>query len=147
MTDSVRSGYTPLILPNSTPFPHRLLEAASAVTGLPLPDALDRMAGLVAQSLVVRRTAAEDAPPRFTMLETVRAFALERLAASDEADATRQRHAAWCLSLAEAAEPEFRVGTHKRRWGARLTDELANVRSAVAWFLATGHAPQGLRLL
>jgi tetratricopeptide (TPR) repeat protein len=81
------------------------------------------------------------------MLETVRAFALERLAASDEADATRQRHAAWCLSLAEAAEPEFRVGTHKRRWGARLTDELANVRSAVAWFLATGHAPQGLRLL
>ena len=46
-----------------------------------------------------------DGGARYSMLETVREFGLELLAASGEEPAIRDRHAAWCLALAEAAAP------------------------------------------
>src|SRR5215213_9945200 len=55
------------------------LEAAAAVCGLALPDALARLETLIDQCLVLRRTDADALSPRFTMLETIRAFGLERL--------------------------------------------------------------------
>ena len=73
--------------------------------------------------------------PRFTMLETVREFALERLAASGEAAAAEAAQAAYMLALAERAEPEL-LGPHERRWHADLTLELDNLRAALAWGLA-----------
>jgi predicted ATPase/DNA-binding CsgD family transcriptional regulator len=70
------------------------LEAAAAVGDLPLPAALDRLQSLIDQSLVVRR-GDPDAAPRFTMLATIRAYAVEQLDAHEETAATRDRHAAW----------------------------------------------------
>jgi predicted ATPase len=81
---------------------------------------LDGIASLVDQSLVVPVPTSVDASageatvePRFTMLETIREFALERLAESGEEPATRRAHAEYFRELAECAEPELR-GAH--RW-------------------------------
>ena len=73
----------------------------------PQSSVLDGLAALVDQSLL-RQDESADGEPRFTMLETIREYALERLAASGEEEAIRQRHAAYFLALAEAAEPELR---------------------------------------
>ena len=74
------------------------------------------------QSLV-RPVDEAQSEPRFTMLETVREFALEQLAASGEADVIRGRHAAWYLALAEEAEEVLRGDRNKHTGspGSRLS--------------------------
>ncbi len=99
------------------------LEAAEAVAGgddLAI-DVLDGVASLVEQSLLRE----EDGPggePRYLMLETVREFGLEQLAAAGEEAAIRDRHAAWCLGFADRAAagliPIVRPG-HRRPVGGR----------------------------
>ena len=86
--------------------------------------------------------------PRFTMLETVREFALEQLAlaASGEADVIRGRHAAWCLELAEESEMATRGGPEQARWLARLETELPNLRQALGWLEETGDTEAMMRL-
>lgn len=101
-------------------------EACEAVAG---PPALDALSALVTHSLVIRDGS------RFHMLETVREYAVDRLAASGEADAVRHRHALWCLDLAQAAEPEL-DGPQQASWFSRLDLERENLRSATAWAAA-----------
>ncbi len=123
------------------------LEAAGAVAGGPGEDGsevLDGVTSLVENSLLRR----EDGPggePRFAMLETVREYALERLAASGEMDEVRGRHAAWCVAFAEQAESGL-TGVEGSRWLDRLEVELDNLRVALAWLLDRGEAEAGLRL-
>ena len=68
-------------------------------------DVFATLATLVDESLL-RQEEGIDGEPRFRMLETVREYGLEQLEASGEGDATRDRLAAWCLALAEQAEPD-----------------------------------------
>ncbi len=131
------------------------LEAAEAVCGAandaetndscpPLPDILDGLASLVDKSLLRQ----EDGPggePRFRMLETIQEYGLERLAASGEEAAVRRRHAAWCLALAEQADPAL-VGPDQDFWMDRLETEHGNLRAALGWVMETGDAETGLRL-
>src|SRR5262249_1213320 len=72
----------------------------------PVPSVLDGLAALVAQSLV-RRVESHDGETRFSMLETIREYGLERLAAASESDLLGERHASWCLALAESALPRY----------------------------------------
>ena len=67
---------------------------------VPSPRRPRRVASLVANSLL-RPEAGPDGEPRYGMLETVREYGLERLAESGEEAVVRDRHAAWCLGLAE----------------------------------------------
>ena len=68
--------------------------------------------------------------------------------ASGEGDATRDRLAAWCLALAEQAEPDQSSAAHMSpEWVARLDEELPNLRAAITWLLARGEATRALRLL
>ena len=81
------------------------LEAAEAVVmaaGNPGLDVLDGVAALVDKNLL-RQEDGPAAAPRYRMLETVREFALERLADSDEERAVRDAHSAHFLALAEEA--------------------------------------------
>jgi predicted ATPase/DNA-binding XRE family transcriptional regulator len=108
------------------------LDAAEAVAqGGREQGALDGIAALVEQSLLRHATASDD-EPRYLMLETVREFGLERLAASGEADDARRRHAAWCLMLAEQADPAL-MGPEQSWWLRRLATEHDNLRAALAW--------------
>src|SRR5262245_47368354 len=66
------------------------------------------------------------------MLETIREYALERLAARGEAEALRERHLAYYLALVEAAEPHLR-GAEQIIWADRLEVEHDNLRAALAW--------------
>ncbi len=107
-------------------------------------DILDDVASLVDKSLV-RQGAGSDDEPRFSMLETIREYALERLAESGEAEIVRRQHAAFFLALAEQAEPELR-GPRQAAWLTRLEAEHDNLRAAVQWALDTAEAETGVRL-
>jgi non-specific serine/threonine protein kinase len=103
---------------------------------------LEGIASLVDKSLLL----ALPAPTaRFTMLETIREFGLEQLAASGEVETVRQCHAACFLALAEAAEPFLR-GPDQIAWLDRLEVELPNLRAAMEWLRDAGDPAGGMRL-
>jgi tetratricopeptide (TPR) repeat protein len=115
------------------------LEAAEAVAGMvdePEADVLEAVASLVAKSLM-RHEEDVDGESRYRMLETVREFGLEQLAVAGGEEATRDRHAAWCLSFAHQAvtalSPVVRPGALDR-----LEVEQPNLRAALAWLEHTG---------
>jgi tetratricopeptide (TPR) repeat protein len=82
---------------------------------------------------------------RFTMLETIREYALERLAASGEEPAARRAHAAYCLVLAEEGNPEL-GSADRSAWLARCDVEIDNFRSALDWLFQTLDLDWALRL-
>jgi predicted ATPase/DNA-binding CsgD family transcriptional regulator/transcriptional regulator with XRE-family HTH domain len=108
-------------------------------------DMLTDMTVLVEQSLIRQSTDAEG-EPRFAMLETIREYALERLAASGEEMTTDARHAAYYLELAEAAVPRLR-GPEQVRWLDWLEADHDNLRAAFEWCLASGDIEKALRLV
>ena len=94
---------------------------------------LDRIASLIDKSLL-QQTEQECEEPRFVMLETIRAYGLEALAASGEMEAIQQVHAEFFLRLAEEAEPEFR-GAQQGKWLDCLEREHDNLRAVMHWLL------------
>ncbi|HET8628620.1 MAG TPA: tetratricopeptide repeat protein, partial [Thermomicrobiales bacterium] len=103
------------------------------------------LARLVDQSLVVVE-AGPGGEARYRLLETLRQYAAERLAASGEAAAVGARHAAHYLALAEAAAGALR-GPEVAAWLDRLEADHDNLRAAFARALATGKAATALRLV
>ncbi|MBC8077841.1 MAG: tetratricopeptide repeat protein, partial [Chloroflexales bacterium] len=124
------------------------LEAAAAVCNadgeLPL-DFVDGVASLTDKSLL-RQSEVPGGEPRFTMLETVSEYALERLEESGEADSIRQQHASYFAALAEAAEPHRFTAT-QGMWLRRLDADHDNMRAALAWsHMSTARVDVGARL-
>lgn len=107
-------------------------------------DLLDGMTSMVDKSLV-RQIEQSEEEPRFEMLETIREYGLEQLAASAEEAATRRAHAAYCLVLAEEEAAETAEGEVKT-WLDRFETEHDNFRAALEWLTETHHAEWGLRL-
>ncbi|MBV9281645.1 MAG: tetratricopeptide repeat protein [Chloroflexi bacterium] len=105
-------------------------------------DLVAGMAALVDKSLLWQEGEDE---PRFSMLETVREFAMGRLDERGEALALGQRHANYYLGLAEEAEPEV-TGREQIRWLDRLEADHNNFRRAMAWLLDREEWEPGLRL-
>ena len=64
----------------------------------------------------MQREARPDGASRFTMLETIRAYALEQLEKSGEAEAQRRRHAEYFVALAEEAAPHLRQPLQGAAW-------------------------------
>jgi tetratricopeptide (TPR) repeat protein len=93
----------------------------------------------------VRQTEGAEGESRFGLLETIREFGLEQLAASGEAEDVERTWAAHFLEMAEAAAPEL-IGPEQRPWLDRLETDHDNLRAALEWFLAHGAVEEGLRL-
>jgi tetratricopeptide (TPR) repeat protein len=111
---------------------------------VPALTALEGVTALVDKSLL-RQEAGEDEEPRFAMLETVREYALERLAESGEDTLTRAAHADLLIALAEAAAPEL-SGASQAFWVSRLQREHDDFRAAFDWTIRASETARALRL-
>jgi predicted ATPase len=107
--------------------------------------ALDVVSSLVDKSLL-REESAPGGEPRFRMLETIRQFAAEQLAASGDAGTFRQRHAASVLAFVERGAGEV-MGPDGGEWLDRYELERDNIRAAIAWALESNATETALRLL
>jgi non-specific serine/threonine protein kinase len=116
------------------------LDSATTVCGA----SLDQLTSLLDKSLL-QLVEDVEGEPRFHMLETIRAYALEQLAAHAEADATQRRHAAYFVDFAERLEPGL-WGPEIGRYLIRLDREHANIRAALRRLLAWGEIEQAERL-
>jgi len=121
------------------------INAAEAVAagGLIAPgDVIDIVASLVEKSMVAHDARTD----RYGMLETVRQYALERLAESDDRHETQARHVRYYVELAESASPHL-AGADPRPWFAALDAERENLLAAHAFCDgAEDGAELGLRL-
>jgi predicted ATPase/DNA-binding CsgD family transcriptional regulator len=108
--------------------------APEAVAGL--------LASLVGKSLV--QIQAGDAV-RYSLLETVRQFAADKLAASGEETAVHARLLGWALEVARSAEAA-RPGAARAGWSVRLSAEQANLRAALSWALGGAEPERGREL-
>lgn len=117
-----------------------VLDAAGTSDG---PDMLASLALLVDQSLVAPLQPTPNGEARFGMLETLRAYGLDRLEASGEREVYARRHAEF---LAQWTERGL-TGQEDRVQLDCITEELGNVRSALAWARERGEAEVGLRLI
>jgi predicted ATPase/DNA-binding SARP family transcriptional activator len=117
-----------------------------AATGGPEPPggALEVIARLVDKSLLLAALG-EGGEPRYQLLETVRAYAAERLAEAGEAERLARAHAERFAQFAERAEPELR-GPGQLDWMRRLEADHDNLRAALRWAVAAGDGELALRL-
>jgi predicted ATPase/class 3 adenylate cyclase len=107
-------------------------------------DTLDGMAALV-ESHLVRTVESDDGAARFGILETIREYGLERLAADGEESLVRRRHAEHWIGVAERAA-EGLAGREQAAWTRRLERDHDNVRAALGWTVRAGEPEIGLRL-
>jgi tetratricopeptide (TPR) repeat protein len=123
------------------------LEAVEAVCAQPHERAvgavLHTLAGLVDKSLV-RVVGLLDGAPRFSVLETIREYGLERLEESGEAETLRERHARYYATWAEATA---RIAPGQDTRDEQIAREFANARAALQWAAATGRAELGLQVI
>lgn len=114
--------------------------AGEGINGAEVPELLE---GLTHKSLVGLDES--DDGGRYGLLETVRQYAAEQLAAAGEAPMVRDRHLIWCVALAEGAAPEL-SGSEQGVWLSRLEREHDNLRAALGWAREREEGERGLRL-
>jgi predicted ATPase len=118
------------------------IEAAETITGADL-DTIDH---LVAKSLLARWRPT-DTPTRLHMLETIRAYAAERLADAADVEAIREAHYRCYLALVEHHGTERALrGAGARDHLDRLDAEIDNLHAALGWALAQPTAGQALAM-
>jgi predicted ATPase len=122
------------------------VRAAAEVAGLDEDRALELSEALARHSLIYPDSAGSG--ERSRMLETVREFVAQRLAARPDAVEVGRRHASYYRALAEQADRPLR-GLGQNEWLERLQAEGGNLAAAVRWYLAhdTGPLPHLFRVL
>jgi predicted ATPase/transcriptional regulator with XRE-family HTH domain len=111
--------------------------AAASVAGAPglqRWDVVDCLTALVGKSMVAEEEG-PDQTSRYRLLDTMRAYARHRLAASGEPDRRRRLHAECYALFAELAGPGL-FGPQQLDWQRRIGAELDNLQAAVTWSLA-----------
>ncbi len=124
------------------------LEAIATVCQVPGEDmggdVLDWLGALLDKSLIWQQEGM-DGEVRLGMLQTIRAYGLECLAAMGEEVQTQERHAAYYAALAARAGAQLR-GPDQEMWLRRLAVELDNLRLALDWTVSRGSIEVGARM-
>jgi non-specific serine/threonine protein kinase len=87
-----------------------------------------------------------DRSERYTMLGTIRAFALEQFADADEEADARNRHADWCIRFCESLPGGWNAASESLEWLSDAEDEYDNINAALNWLERRGHGESLLRL-
>ncbi len=112
------------------------LDAAEAIChDAAVPSVFDGLASLVDKALV-RPDHSIPGQPRFTLLQVIREFATERLAAIGDADQLRRLHADFYRRVVVEAATRLRSGDMGAVLEQHIADQ-ANVHEAMQWFLDT----------
>ena len=125
-----------------------LLNDAAEICGdrttVPSSEVFEVLERLVEKSLVVAHTA-NDGPTRFSILETLRAFANELQQEAGEPERIEDRHADRFLRLAQQGEVELQAG-HQPEWLDRLEGDHDNLRAAFDWLMDSDRVEDALRM-
>ncbi|HLY22673.1 MAG TPA: LuxR C-terminal-related transcriptional regulator [bacterium] len=121
------------------------IEAVCTADAQDRADTLDILRSLIDKSLL-QQEAGGAAQPRFRMLETIQEFGLDRLRATGEFEAVRERHAAFFITVAERAEVGLATAAQPA-WLDWLEREHDNLRAALRWALGRAEAQTALRLV
>jgi predicted ATPase/DNA-binding SARP family transcriptional activator len=120
------------------------LEAAEQVcsgSGVRADQILDLLTALADKSLLIVR----HDPPRYRMLEIIRAYGQERLAEAGESQEVREAHAQYFTRLAEAGQYHLLRG-EQLDWLRRLSADQDNLHAAIRGAIAVGDGPVAVRL-
>ena len=116
-----------------------MVEAAAQVAELDEGEALDLTESLARHSLIYIDI--DDSGPRPRLLDTIRAFLLERLDARPDAAEIRRRHAEYYRTLLERADLPLRgIGDHDE-WVDRVEIEAGNIAAAFDWYFENDPGP------
>jgi non-specific serine/threonine protein kinase len=108
-------------------------------------DVFDALASLVDKNLVQQKETPEG-ETRYFLLEMIREYARERLAAGSEEEVMRNRHASHFVELAERAESRLQQA-HPKYWFHLLESEIDNLRVALEWSLGGDNSTLGIRIV
>ena len=116
-------------------------EAVCAGDGVERIQVLELLSSLVTKSLVVAQTL-QHSEARYSLLETIRQYAQDKLIASGEWSAVNDRHLQCFLQLTEATAEKL-TGQYQRLWLNWLEDEYDNIRAALSWSLESNRLQSG----
>ncbi|OJW05462.1 MAG: hypothetical protein BGO39_15880 [Chloroflexi bacterium 54-19] len=119
-------------------------EAAEVITDLDTYQVLDGLGALYNQNLIMRLQEGES-PVRFTMLQVIREFALQKFAAEPQNEAAESRFINFYLQLVEEIEPNIQGEKEKANLD-RLELEYPNIREALSRAINRGDTNLALRL-
>jgi predicted ATPase/DNA-binding SARP family transcriptional activator len=129
-------------------------EVAGAVAGLVEKSLVEVVAGPTVPAVSWPGIEHADLPPvadppagepRYRLLETIRAYAAERLAEAGEAERVAATHAAWCVEEADLSQTKLR-GADQLVWWARAHAEHANLHAGLRFLLDRGEAAGAVHL-
>ena len=123
--------------------------AAAVIASAPDELQIDPLSGLdsLAEKSLVNEVPGPLGRPRFVMLEIIREYAQDRLAAAGEEPVARQAHARWFHDLAVEVEGDLRFGKDQIAWFAAIDHELGNLRAAMAWYQSMGNGAGLVRVV
>lgn len=119
------------------------LDGADAMLG-EVEETFEILEGLVDKSLV--DVVLRGSENRYRLLETVRQYALERLAETGREDEARLQHGSFTMALAERGDQGLR-GHDQAQWVERIKADHDNIRAALGWALGAGHTEYALRMV
>ncbi len=120
------------------------VETVCVGAGLKREQVLELLSSLVDKSLVMAETL-QRGEARYSLLETIRQYAGEKLIDSGEWSSVRDRHLQCYLQLAEETAPKLR-GEYQQLWLNWLESEYDNIRTALTWSLESDQIEDGLRI-
>ncbi|WP_165368078.1 BTAD domain-containing putative transcriptional regulator, partial [Phytoactinopolyspora endophytica] len=121
------------------------VESICAGDGVAVEDVLDTIASLVGKSLVEAVASSSGTEVRYRLLETVKAYAGERLVDADEAEPTGAAHACYFRDLLERADPHLRR-SEQVEWMSRLAQDYDNLLTGLRWAIQHSDAELAVRM-